>query len=121
MKLQIGQIIEGVINGVQEYGVFVRLNEQKEGLLHISEIKKANPERQYKIGEPIRVMILDIDPFSNQISLSQRMLRNKLINIRRKNRHFWTSRSVNIGFKPLEKALPKEIEVGIKKYKKYLA
>lgn len=121
MKFQIGQIIEGVINGIQEYGVFVRLDEQKEGLLHISEIVKTDPKRKYRIGESIRVMILDIDPFSDQISLSQRNLMKKMISIRRRKRHFWTSRNVEIGFSPLEQALPREIEVGIKKYKKYLA
>lgn len=121
MKFQIGQIIEGIVNGIQEYGVFVRLDERKEGLLHKSEIAKADPKRKYKIGESIRVMILDIDPFSDQISLSQRNLMKKIMSIRRRKRHFWTSRNANTGFLPLKQALPQEIETGIKKYKKYLA
>lgn len=121
MKFQIGQIIDGVVNGIQEYGVFVRLDEKKEGLLHISEIAKTDPKRKYRIGESIKVMILDIDPFSDQISLSQRDLMKRLISIRKRKRHFWTSRNVETGFLPLERALPGEIEAGIKKYKKYLA
>ncbi|QNQ81488.1 S1 RNA-binding domain-containing protein [Lactobacillus sp. PV034] len=121
MNLQIGQIVKGVINGVQQYGIFVRLDKKNEGLLHISEINKTNPSIKYKVGKEIKVMILDIDPFSNKISLSQRGLLTTAINIRRKKRHFWTSRSVRTGFEPLKQALPEEIKAGLKKYKKYLA
>ena len=48
MKYQIGQVIEGTVNGIQEYGVFVKLDNNKEGLLHISEIAKSNPNKKYK-------------------------------------------------------------------------
>lgn len=121
MKYQIGQVIEGTVNGIQEYGVFVKLDNNKEGLLHISEIAKSNPNKKYKLGESIKVMVLDIDPFSNQISLSQRSILKNKIDIRKDKRHFWTSKSVSIGFKPLKTALSREIEVGTKKYKNYLA
>ena len=121
MNFQIGQVVKGVINGIQQYGIFVRLDKMNEGLLHISEINKTDPSIHYKVGNEIKVMILDIDPFSDQISLSQRGLLATPINIRRKRRHFWSSRSVKTGFKPLKDALPQEIKIGIKKYKKYLA
>ena len=38
MQVKIGDIVHGKISGIQQYGIFVRLDSQIEGLIHISEI-----------------------------------------------------------------------------------
>lgn len=75
MQVKIGDIVHGKISGIQQYGIFVRLDSQIEGLIHISEIHGGYVKdigREYQVGETIKVQVIDIDPYSNQISLSRR-------------------------------------------------
>lgn len=37
MQVKIGDIVHGKISGIQQYGIFVRLDSKVEGLIHISE------------------------------------------------------------------------------------
>jgi len=75
---EVGQIIEGVVSGVADFGVFVRFtdNPSVEGLVHISEIGYAivdNPKEVVKIDDPVRVKITDIK--DGKISLSLKALK----------------------------------------------
>lgn len=75
MQVKIGDIVHGKISGIQQYGIFVRLDSKVEGLIHISEIHGGYVKdigREYQVGETIKVQVIDIDPYSNQISLSRR-------------------------------------------------
>ncbi len=72
-KYKIGDIIEGEIKTIMPYGLFVKLDEGVEGLLHISELpftggKKL--EELYKKGEKIEVKIIKVDKEGKKISLS---------------------------------------------------
>jgi small subunit ribosomal protein S1 len=75
LKLQqykIGDMIEGAIVGIVDFGLFVRFDEDLEGLVHISEIswkKVENPYKEYRVGEKIKAKIVDIDK-ENRINLS---------------------------------------------------
>ena len=40
-KLQEGQIIEGIVTGIQPYGAFVKFGEQLSGLVHIEDMSKS--------------------------------------------------------------------------------
>lgn len=69
-KLNIGDIIEGVVSGVVNFGLFVTFN-GLEGLVHISEIAWGHvddPSNFAKLGDKIRVKIIGID--GEKISLS---------------------------------------------------
>ena len=69
-NLKVSQIVEGVIQNIQDYGVFVDLGGIS-GLLHISEMgwgKLHNPKKVYKVGDKIKVLILDIN--DDKISLT---------------------------------------------------
>lgn len=62
---QVGQIIEGIVTGIADFGVFVRFadNPKIEGLIHISELEHAivdNPKEVVKINESIKMKIIDI-------------------------------------------------------------
>lgn len=112
MKLKIGDIVEGEINGVQQYGIFVKLNPKQEGLIHISEIHGGYVKdigHEFKIGKKIKVMILDIDPYNGQISLSHRAVMPTVDKARKRYIHFWTSKRARIGFKTCGNALEKQI------------
>lgn len=119
MKYKIGDILDGIINGIQQYGIFVKLDEDTEGLIHISEIQAgfvSNIGDTYKVGEKIRVMVLDIDPYSNQISLSHRAVTNHVLENRKQRVHFWTSLNVKTGFRPLKQALSEQLDEAYKRY-----
>jgi small subunit ribosomal protein S1 len=67
---------EGEISGVVDFGVFVKLEEGLEGLVHISELDWAlveNPSDLYKVGDSVKVKIIAID--GDKISLSIKALK----------------------------------------------
>jgi small subunit ribosomal protein S1 len=75
-KYQPGSIVKGKVTKITNFGVFVELEEQLEGLLHVSELadhKVANPEDVVKLGEEIEVRILRVDTDDRKIGLSRRL------------------------------------------------
>ncbi|MBQ2695272.1 S1 RNA-binding domain-containing protein [Candidatus Saccharibacteria bacterium] len=73
-KLNVGDIIKGVVTGVVDFGVFVNVD-GIEGLVHISEIsweRVNNPSDYVKIGDVIEAKIIAID--KERLSLSMKQL-----------------------------------------------
>jgi small subunit ribosomal protein S1 len=70
-ELQPGQVVEGVISNIVDFGAFVDL-EGIDGLIHISELSWSHvnhPSEVLAIGEKVRVKVLDIDRERQRISL----------------------------------------------------
>ncbi|MGI9014666.1 MAG: 30S ribosomal protein S1 [Phycisphaerales bacterium] len=70
---QPGMIVRGEITKITNFGVFVQLEEDLEGLLHISELadhKVENPQDVVKPGEKVDVKILRVDTDDRKIGLS---------------------------------------------------
>jgi len=70
-----GQIVHGVITKLTNFGVFVELEDDLDGLLHISELsdhKIDNPEDIVKEGQEVEIKILRVDTESRKIGLSLR-------------------------------------------------
>ena len=70
-RLQPGQIVEGQISNIVDFGAFVDL-EGIDGLIHISEISWSHvnhPSEVLSIGETVKVKVLDIDRDRQRISL----------------------------------------------------
>jgi len=70
-----GQIVRGKVTKLTNFGVFVELEGDLEGLLHISELadhKIENPQDVVKIGDEVEVKILRVDTDSRKIGLSLR-------------------------------------------------
>ena len=70
-RLQPGQIVEGKVSNIVDFGAFVDL-EGIDGLIHISEISWSHvnhPSEVLKIGETVKVKVLDIDRDRQRISL----------------------------------------------------
>ena len=80
MKYEIGEIVEGKITGIQAYGAFVALDDDTNGLIHISEISDGYVKditRFVRVGDTVRVKIIDIDESTNQVRLSLKALHKK--------------------------------------------
>ncbi len=76
-KLKKGSVVEGTITKVVDFGYFVKIAEDVEGLVHISEITKEkvqDPKSLYKIGDIVRTEVLGIDHRERRISLSIKAL-----------------------------------------------
>ena len=81
MKYKKNSIVTGKITGIKDYGMFVSLNEYYNGLIHVSEISNdfvKNIGDYGKIGEMIRVKILDIDESNYQMKLSIKDINYKI-------------------------------------------
>jgi len=70
-----GQIVEGMVTKITNFGVFVELEENLEGLLHVSELadhKVEDPHAEVKIGDKLLVKILRVDAVERKIGLSKK-------------------------------------------------
>ena len=75
--MQIGTIVEGKVTGIQPYGAFVALDENTQGLVHISEITHGyvkNINEHIKVGEEVKVKVLSVDKEAGKIGLSMRAI-----------------------------------------------
>ena len=75
-KYAVGDVTEGTVTGVVDFGIFVKLEEGLEGLVHISEMDWAlvdNPRSRFKTGDSVKVKVIEIK--SGKISLSIKALK----------------------------------------------
>jgi polyribonucleotide nucleotidyltransferase len=74
---EIGQVYKGKVKTIVQFGAFVEILPNKDGLLHISEIewrKIAKVEDVLKEGQEVEVKIIDIEPKTGKIKLSRKEL-----------------------------------------------
>lgn len=75
-KYNLGDTVEGAVTGVVDFGIFVKMEEGFEGLVHISEIDWAlveNPRDHYQVGDKITAKIIEIK--DDKVSLSIKALK----------------------------------------------
>ena len=78
-RYRVGQIVDGEVTSVVNFGVFVRLEEGLEGLIHISELTEGSvvhPRIVVREGSRVRVRVLAIDTRKNRLALSLRQARD---------------------------------------------
>jgi small subunit ribosomal protein S1 len=78
-RYRVGQIVEGIVTNVVSFGVFVRLEEGLEGLIHVSELAAGSlmhPRNVVREGDTIRVRVLGIDTHKHRLALSLRQARD---------------------------------------------
>lgn len=76
-EAEIGATYKGVVKKIVEFGAFVAILPNQEGLLHVSEIahERVNNVTDYlKEGDEVEVKVLEVDPRSGKIRLSRRAL-----------------------------------------------
>ena len=74
--IEIGQVYEGTVARIMNFGAFIELGGGKEGLLHISKISKErikNVEDVLKVGDVVKVKVIEIDD-QGRINLSKKAL-----------------------------------------------
>jgi small subunit ribosomal protein S1 len=75
-KYTVGDEVSGEVTGAVDFGIFVKIEEGLEGLVHISELDWSLvevPRALYKVGETVKVKIIEIK--DNKISLSVKALK----------------------------------------------
>ena len=75
-KFQPGEVVKGKVTKITNFGVFVELAPELEGLLHISELgdtKVENPEELVKVGDELEVRVLRVDTDDRKIGLSRKL------------------------------------------------
>src|SRR5205085_1389730 len=72
-NLEEGQVIDGVVKNITDYGAFVELEPGIEGLIHVSEMswtkKNVHPGKIVSTSQEVDVQILEVDPVKRRISL----------------------------------------------------
>jgi len=75
-KYKVGEVCAGEITGIVDFGIFVKIEDGLEGLVHISEIDWTlveNPRAFYKVGEKVNVKVIEVK--DGKISLSIKALK----------------------------------------------
>lgn len=75
-RFPVGSRHTGIVKNMTNYGIFVELAEGVGGMVHVSDLswtkRYAHPSEFTKIGEPIEVVVLEVDREKRQISLSHK-------------------------------------------------
>jgi polyribonucleotide nucleotidyltransferase len=74
---EVGDIYEGTVKGIKEFGAFIEFLPGKQGLLHISEImwkRLESMDNVFQEGDKVKVKLVGIDPKSGKFKLSRKVL-----------------------------------------------
>ena len=77
-RYPVGSKIKGQVTSVPDFGVFVRIEEGVEGLIHVSQLSSERvdkPSSLFKVGDDVEAEVVSIDPADRKIGLSVRALR----------------------------------------------
>ncbi|GIO24930.1 S1 domain-containing post-transcriptional regulator GSP13 [Oceanobacillus sp. J11TS1] len=75
INVEVGQVLEGKVTGIQPYGAFVAIDGDTQGLVHISEIMHGyvkDINEHLSVGDAVNVKVIQIDEAKGKISLSIR-------------------------------------------------
>ncbi len=106
-KYKVGEVIKGIVTGIENYGIFVNINNEYTGLIHISEISSGfvkNVSDYVNLNEEITAKIIEIDDEQKKLKLSIKDFEKNSID-----------ESIN-GFSPLAEKLPIWIEEKLKQF-----
>lgn len=76
-KYALGDIVTGEVTGAVDFGIFIKIEDNLEGLVHISEIDWSlveNPRDLYRIGDQVKAKIIEVK--DDKISLSIKALKD---------------------------------------------
>ena len=79
-RYHLGSRVEGKVTNVTDFGVFVELENDIEGLIHVSELSKEkvqDPSDFVTLGETVSALVINVDPKERKIGLSIRSLKEK--------------------------------------------
>jgi small subunit ribosomal protein S1 len=74
-RYESGTMCDGKVTNITNFGIFVELEKDLEGLLHVSEVDLSPNQRMedvFRVGDPIKVKVIHIDGIQKKIALSQK-------------------------------------------------
>lgn len=111
---KVGDTVKCIVTGFKEYGIFVKVNEEYNGLIHISEISSSfvhNVTDYAEVGEEIYAKVIGEDKEAKHLKLSIKDINYKLDGKEKEE-------SNKDGFLPLQKNLNIWINEKLKEIKK---
>ena len=75
-SLQRGDVLHGTVTSIADFGAFVDLG-GADGLIHLSELawhRVGHPSEVLKVGQPVEVYVMNVDPEKKRIGLSLRRM-----------------------------------------------
>jgi small subunit ribosomal protein S1 len=76
-RYRVGQIVEGIVTHVVDFGAFARVEDGLEGLIHVSELADggvSHPRDVVNVGDVVRALVINIDSERRRMGLSLRQL-----------------------------------------------
>lgn len=76
-KYAIGKLVKGKVDRITQFGVFVKLEDEISGLIHLSELADEpvkDPQKFVKIGQEVEAKVIAIDPNEHRLGLSVKAL-----------------------------------------------
>lgn len=72
-KYNVGDVVTGKVTGIESYGIFLAIDKNITGLIHISQISHNFVKNIYdcaKLGDEVEAKIIEINPLNDQFKLS---------------------------------------------------
>ena len=79
-NFKVGKVVEGEVNKVTQFGAFMQLNEEINGLIHLTEISEEEIDDASKVinvGDKVKAKVISVDPDEHRIGLSIKALDDK--------------------------------------------
>ena len=86
--LKVDMELEGVVSNVAAFGAFVDIGVHQDGLVHVSELADhfvKDPREVVKVGQIVKVRVIDVDIARNRISLSMKSGKGKAVQTKTRN------------------------------------
>ncbi len=78
-----GDIVKGIVSGIEEYGFFIKTDDGYNGLVHISEVSDNFVKNIYdyvSLGEEINAEVLEVDEENKKMKLSIKNIEYRICN-----------------------------------------
>lgn len=77
-KYTVGSVVKGKVDRITQFGVFIKLEDEISGLIHLSELaheQVKDPQKFVKLGEDLEAKVIAVDPDDHRIGLSLKALK----------------------------------------------
>jgi len=76
-KHQMGEIIKAPVKSIKEFGIFIKLDNDLDGLIRKEDLEKGKKPTDYEIGQEVEAALINIDKVKNRVRLSIRRVQNQ--------------------------------------------
>lgn len=112
MQYKPGMVVDGIVTGIQPYGVFVAFEDGAIGLIHISELSDGfvkDVRLFVSLKDHVKVKVIDVDSQTHQLRLSIKALHKNRRNQYKRN-YMQRLPQMKIGFTSIKEKMPEWIK-----------